>query len=407
MRYSGSRAGSLTCSFLAAALVALLALAALPARAADSFDAFVADLWPAASARGVSRATFDAAFNGVTLDRSILKLTHKQAEFVKPLWDYLDGAVSASRIEAGRDSAREWSDTLAKAQSQYGVDQNIVLGVWGLETNFGANAGGRPVIRSLATLAYVKYRGAFFRDELLIALEILEAGHVSPDRMQGSWAGAMGQTQFMPSSFKDYAVDFNNDGRRDIWSSVPDALGSTANYLRQHGWIAAQPWGFEVTVPAGYAPAAADQAGYQSFARWAQRGFSRPNGEALPGSGEAQLLMLAGLRGPVFLVTPNFRVIKSYNTSTAYALGVALLGDRIAGRGQLKAPWPRGDASLSPSQSLAMQRALAALGYDVGKLDGKLGDKAREALRDWQTRQGLAADGYPTPQLLQRMQNGG
>ena len=220
MRYSGSRAGSLTCGFLAAALVALFALAALPARAADGFDAFVAGLWPAASARGVSRATFDAAFNGVTLDRSILKLTHKQAEFVKPLWDYLDGAVSAARIEAGRDSAREWSDTLAKAQSQYGVDQNIVLGVWGLETNFGANAGGRPVIRSLATLAYVKYRGAFFRDELLVALEILEAGHVSPDRMQGSWAGAMGQTQFMPSSFKDYAVDFNNDGRRDIWSLI-------------------------------------------------------------------------------------------------------------------------------------------------------------------------------------------
>lgn len=389
-----------------AAFVALLALAALPARAAENFEAFIAGLWPAASARGVSRATFDTAFSGVTLDKSILKLTRKQAEFVKPVWDYLDGAVSSSRIETGKDSAREWSDTLGKAQSQYGVDRNIVLGVWGLETSFGSNSGGRSVIRSLATLAYVKYRGAFFRDELLIALEILEAGHVSPGRMQGSWAGAMGQTQFMPSSFKDYAVDFNGDGRRDIWSSIPDALGSTANYLKQHGWIAGQPWGFEVTVPAGYAPAAADQSGYQPFARWTQRGFARVNGEAFPGSGEAQLLMLAGLRGPVFLVTPNFKVIKSYNNSTSYALGVALLGDRIGGRGQLEAQWPRGDASLSPPQSLAMQRALAKLGYDVGNLDGKLGDKAREALRDWQAKQGLPADGYPTLRLLQRMQNG-
>ena len=392
----------------ALALLALLLCAAgQPARAASGFDSFVAGLWPLASARGVSRATFDAAFAGVTLDSSILKLTRRQAEFVKPVWQYLDGAVSAPRIETGREKQGEWADTLARAQAQYGVDKHVILGVWGLETNFGANAGGRPVIRALATLAFVKYRGVFFRDELFTALEILEAGHITPAGMKGSWAGAMGQTQFMPSSFRDYAVDFSNDGRRDIWASVPDALGSTANYLKQHGWLAGQAWGYEVSVPDGYAPAAADQSGYQPFSRWAQRGFARANGEALPGAGEAQLLLPAGLRGPAFLVTANFKVIKSYNNSTSYALGVALLGDRIAGKGALTAAWPRGDRPLNAAQSRDMQRLLVKFGYDIGEVDGKLGEKAREALRDWQGKNGLPADGYPTERLLARMQNGG
>ena len=390
-----------------ALLALLLCVAAQPARAASGFDAFVQSLWPLASARGVSRATFDAAFAGVTLDTSILKLTRRQAEFVKPVWQYLDSAVSSSRIEAGRAKAGEWAETLAKAQAQYGVDRHVILGVWGLETNFGANGGGRSVIRALATLGFVKYRGTFFRDELITALEILEGGHITPARMQGSWAGAMGQTQFMPSSFRDYAVDFNGDGKRDIWTNVPDALGSTANYLKQHGWLAGEAWGYEVRLPDGYAPAASDQAGYQPFGKWAQRGFARAGGEALPGSGEAQLLLPAGLRGPAFLVTANFRVIKSYNNSVSYALGVALLGDRIAGKGPLVTPWPRGDLPLNPAQSREMQRALVKLGYDIGEVDGKLGEKAREALRDWQGKHGLPADGYPTARLLEKMHSGG
>jgi membrane-bound lytic murein transglycosylase B len=389
------------------ALIAFLTGVMPPAFAAPSFDAFIQSLWPAASARGVSGETFDGAFARVSLDKSILKLTRKQAEFVKPIWQYLDGAVSQARIETGRDMAREWAETLARAQAQYGVDRHVVLGVWGLETNFGSNTGGRSTIRALATLAYVKYRGTFFRDELLTALEILQAGHIAPENMRGSWAGAMGQTQFMPSSFRDYAVDFNGDGRRDIWNSVPDALGSTANYLKQHGWIAGQTWGYEVTVPENYVPAGADQSGYQSFSRWAQRGFAHANGEALPGSGEASLLLPAGLRGPAFLVTPNFKVIKSYNNSTSYALGVALLGDRIAGRGGLSASWPRGDRTLSPAQSRVMQQLLVKLGYDIGEVDGKLGEKARDALRDWQVKHGLPADGYPTLRLLERMRGGG
>ena len=395
-------------AFAALALfVVLTAAAAPPALAAADFAAFVQGLWPAASARGVSRATFDAALESVTLDRSILQLTHKQAEFVKPLWDYLDGAVSTSRIETGREKASEWAETLARAQSQFGVDRFIVLGVWGLETSYGANSGGRSVLRSLATLAYIKYRGNFFHDELLTALEIIQQGNSTPDRMQGSWAGAMGQTQFMPSSFRDYAVDFNGDGKRDIWASVPDALGSTANYLKQHGWLAGQAWGYEVTVPGAYVPLGPDQAGYQPFSRWAQRGFARVNGEALPGSGEAQLLLPAGLRGPAFLITPNFKVIKSYNNSTSYALAVALLGDRIAGRGAPVTPWPRSDQTFSPAQSRQMQLLLVKLGYDIGDIDGKLGDKARDALRDWQGKHGLPADGYPTQRLLERMQSGG
>ena len=391
---------------LLTALALFFAAASPPARAASGFDAFIASLWPLASQKGVSRATFDAAFAHVTLDKSILKLTRKQAEFVKPVWQYLDGAVSSSRIATGREKASEWADTLARAQSQYGVDRSIVLGVWGLETNFGSNAGGRPVIRALATRAYAKYRGTFFRDELIVALEILEAGHITPAGMKGSWAGAMGQTQFMPSSFRDYAVDFNNDGRRDIWGSVPDALGSTANYLKQHGWLAGQGWGCEVTLPDGFVPSGTDQSGYQPFAKWAGRGFLRANGEALPGSGEASLLLPAGLRGPAFLVTANFKVIKSYNNSTSYALGVALLGDRIVGQGALATAWPRGDRALNTAQSRSMQQALLKLGYDIGEVDGKLGEKAREALRDWQGKHGLPADGYPTVRLLERLHSG-
>lgn len=305
----------------------------------QAFAAFVASLWPDAHRHGVSRATFEAAFAGVVPDPAVLEKTHRQAEFVKPIGDYLSSAVSSKRIETGREKAADWSRWIVKAETDYGVDRYIVLGVWGLETNFGAFAGNDYVIRSLATLAYARYRGDYFRRELIAALQILEEGHTDPSHMMGSWAGAMGQTQFMPSSFKSYAVDFDGKGRRDIWTSVPDAIGSTANYLRKHGWVAGETWGYEVLLPPGFArTGATDHA--QRFGAWAARGVGRADGGAMPATGQAALLQPAGPGGPAFLVTRNFKVIKSYNNSTSYALGVSLLSDRIAGWGPLKGQWP-------------------------------------------------------------------
>jgi membrane-bound lytic murein transglycosylase B len=319
-------------------LAALLFIGGTATASAD-FAHFVHSLWPQAHARGVSRATFDAAFRGVTPDPDVIERTKKQAEFVKPIGDYLASAVSAKRIETGRAKAREWKETLEKVERLYGVDPYVVLGVWGLETNFGGYVGDKYVIRALATLAYARYRGDYFRRELLSALQILEAGHVHAEDMQGSWAGAMGQTQFMPSSFNHYAVDFDGDGHKDIWTNVPDALASTANYLKKHGWIAGETWGYEVLLPSGFG-GSSGATRYRPFAEWAAQGLTRADGEAMPREGHAALIMPAGGGGPAFLVTRNFKVIKTYNNSIAYALGVSLLGDRIAGWPALKRNWP-------------------------------------------------------------------
>jgi peptidoglycan lytic transglycosylase B len=320
--------------------VATFLLIGTPVTASADFAHFVQTLWPQAHARGVSRATFDAAFSGVTPDPDVIERTKKQAEFVKPIGDYLASAVSEKRIATGRTKAREWKEILEKVDRTYGVDPYVVLGVWGLETNFGTYVGDKYVIRALATLAYARYRGDYFKKELLSALQILQAGHVHAKYMQGSWAGAMGHTQFMPSSFNHYAVDFDRDGHKDIWTNVPDALASTANYLKKHGWIAGETWGYEVLLPAGFDTSRFGATHYRPFAQWAAQGVRRADGEAMPQEGRAAFIMPTGGNGPVFLVTRNFKVIKSYNNSTAYALGVSLLGDRIAGWPPLKASWP-------------------------------------------------------------------
>ena len=322
------------------ALLILMACIMLPAPArADGFDAFVAGLWPEAHARGVSRATFDAAFQGVTPDPDVIEKSRTQAEFHKTVGEYLSTAVSDKRVALGQEKFKAYQSWLAKAEERYGVDRFIILGVWGLETKYGTYMGDNNVIRALATLAAAHYRGTYFRQELIKALVILEEGHTDAAHMIGSWAGAMGQTQFMPSNFKPYAVDFDGDGRRDIWTSVPDALGSTANFLRKHGWVKGETWGCEVRLP-GPVEGPADGRHYLAFEAWAKRGVTRADGSAIPATGRAALLRPAGPDGPAFLVTPNFNVIKHYNNSTSYALGVALLGDRIAGWGPLKAQWP-------------------------------------------------------------------
>jgi lytic murein transglycosylase len=353
----------------------------------------------------VSRKTFDAAFRGVTYNPRTFANTEGQPEFVRPVWDYLKNAVSPARVANGRakySGARSWVE---KAHAVYGVSESVVMGVWGIETDFGAFTGGDNVIRSLASLAFAHYQEAYFRSELIAALKILEEGDIQPRRMLGSWAGAMGQTQFMPSSFLQYAVDFDGRGRRDIWSDSADAIGSTANYLKEHGWTPGLPWGFEVVLPEGFALTAADSSRPAPFSSFAKRGVTRSDGKPMPDNGEARLMILAGLKGPIFLVTSNFQAIKSYNDSTSYALAVALLGDAILGGEGLRAAWPVKDRQLSQAQIKELQTRLKRLGFDCGDIDGLPGDAVRAAVRGYQEKIGETPDGYVTLALLKRLEN--
>ncbi|MBD2748383.1 lytic murein transglycosylase [Microvirga sp. BT688] len=377
-------------------------LTAAPVQAQEAsqaaFQRFVQGLWPEAKARGVSQATFNEAFRGVEPDAKIIALTKKQSEFVRPIWDYINGSISNERLKRGRDVAAEWSKTLAVVEKTYGVPRSVVLGVWGMETNYGSFTGSIYAIRALSTLAYTGYRPEFFREELLTALQILQQGHVDPSRMLGSWAGAMGQTQFMPSSFMKYAVDGNGDGMRDIWSSVPDAMASTANYLRQQGWEPGLPWGFEVQLPKGF------DFRYlkQNFAQWQTLGLRRIDGKAMPRAGEATLFLPGGAGGPAFLVTKNYDVIKTYNSSDAYAMGVAHLGDRLMGGQPIQAAWPK-EPMLDKDQRQELQERLARLGFYEGNTDGKFGSKTRDAVRNFQLRRGLIPDGYADYAVLREL----
>ncbi|WP_445504615.1 lytic murein transglycosylase [Microvirga sp. G4-2] len=363
------------------------------------FQRFVQSLWPAAKARGISRATFDEAFRGVQPDPKIIALTKKQSEFVRPIWDYINGSISAQRLQRGREMNAEWSKTLAAIERTYGVPRSVVLGVWGMETNFGSFTGSIYAVRALATLAYTGYRDDFFKEELLIALQILDEEHIDRDKMLGSWAGAMGQTQFMPSSFMKYAVDGNRDGVRDIWSSVPDAMASTANYLRKQGWQPGLPWGFEVKLPQSFDFRHLKQ----NFAYWQALGVRRLDGKAMPRTGEASLFLPGGANGPAFLVTSNYDVIKTYNSSDAYAMGVAHLGDRIMGGLPIQGAWPKDQPMLAKDERQELQQRLARLGFYEGETDGKFGSKTREAVRNFQLRRGLIPDGYADYAVLREL----
>jgi membrane-bound lytic murein transglycosylase B len=363
------------------------------------FQRFIERLWPEAHARGVSAATFNEAFARVTPDPKIIALSQKQSEFVRPIWEYLDSAVAPSRISKGEQIAEERAHVLDQIESFYGVPKGIVLGIWGMETNFGRFTGSLYVVRSLATLAFIRYRDDYFRHELLTALDILEQNHVAAANMLGSWAGAMGQTQFMPSSFVKYAVDADRDGRRDIWASMPDAFASTANYLRQRGWQPGLPWGFEVELPEGFD----FRTQRASFSGWARLRVRRVDRKAMPHSGEASLFLPAGAKGPAFLVTDNYDVIKTYNSSDAYALGVAHLGDRIYGGRPIDGEWPKHEPLLDKNQRQEVQMRLANLGLYSGEADGRLGTKTREAVRHFQLRRGLRPDGYANLALLKHL----
>ena len=378
------------------------AIAPAPPRRAD-FSRFIASLWPLAQARGVSRATFEAAFAGVTPDPAVAANASRQPEFDKPLHAYVAAAVTASRLRQGADALARWRAELARIEALSGVPREIVVAVWGMETDFGADTGSKYVIRSLATLAFLRAADDGLRDEILAALDILQSGEATRAALLGSWAGAMGQPQFLPSAYAKYAASFAGTRAPDIWESIPDGLASIANFLRLSGWQRGLPWGREVMVPAGFDYASLQQ----GFAAWTAQGFRAAGSGVLPAAGNATLFLPAGAGGPAFLLADNYWVIKAYNISDAYALSVAVLADRLAGRPGIAAAWPDVPV-LGRADRADLQVRLAALGFYHGKMDGKLGPEAREAIHAFQRAVGFSpADGYASPALLARLVQAG
>ncbi|WP_166141578.1 lytic murein transglycosylase [Methylosinus sp. RM1] len=370
------------------AVLALL-LCAAPARA--DFASCLAGLRHAAAGAGVSQRVIDGATNGLE-PNDAPSFMDKQPEFKTPIWDYIAGLVDEERVEEGRAMMRRHASALLAAEQRYGVDPATVVAVWGVESDFGKNFGKRSVVQSLATLVCeAPRRNDYFKGEFIAALRILQSGDIAPEEFMGSWAGAFGHTQFMPSTFLSTAVDLDGDGRRNIASSAADSLGSTANFLRKAGWRPGLRWGFEVSVPSGYS-GPSGRTSRQPMSVWASRGITRLDGGGL-GEGQAALLLPAGRNGPAFLATRNFDAIYSYNAAESYALAIAVLSDRLRGRPGIQAPWPTDDPGLSRSERREMQALLNRQGYAVGDPDGVIGTKTKEALADFQGRAGLKADG--------------
>ena len=378
----------------------LLVFQGAPPRAQEqSFAAFATELWPDAQAKGVTRATFDLAFKNVTPDQRVIAATQRQPEYGKPVGDYVNAIVSNRRIADAQLKAREWAKTFDAVENKFQVERWVLLALWGMESDFGAGKDRWDVFRSLATLAYVKYRHPYFRNELIVAMRIMQDQHFTREKMVSSWAGAMGQSQFMPSNFVDYAIDFSGDGRIDIWSNVPDVLGSTANYLHKWKWNPALPWGFEVTVPNGFDY----MRSRATFAEWETLGVRRADGKPFPTSGQGILFFPSGANGPAFIVTENFDVLKEYNNSDAYAIAVGHLADRIHGGGLIKTAWPKDDRQLSRDARIALQKKLSALGYKVNEFEGHIDFDLRDNIRAEQKKFGMLPDGNPTALLLEKL----
>jgi membrane-bound lytic murein transglycosylase B len=361
-----------------------------------------------ALAAGISPELFDRAFANVTPDMSVIRADRSQPEFARPVWEYLDGALSAVRVRKGQGLLYQYADILQSIEQRYGVDRQALVAVWGMESNFGSFQGDKLVIQSLATLAYEGRRPGFAHSQLLAALQILQHGDIEPEKMLGSWAGAMGQTQFIPTTYNTHAVDFDGDGRRDIWGSPADALASTAHYLQSSGWQKGQPWGFEVQLADGFDYALADGSIRKTVAEWMQLGLKLPNGASVPAGSEqlsAALLLPAGYRGPAFLILDNFRAILKYNNSSSYALAVSLLSERFSGAGLISGEWPKDDLPLSRSERIELQNLLSANNYEAGTADGIIGANTRKAIRTAQQSFGWPADGYPTHKLLESLRN--
>jgi membrane-bound lytic murein transglycosylase B len=365
------------------------------------FDAFLAEARVTALASGITAASFDSATAGIAPVPSIAALNANQPEFSKPVWSYLDSAVSARRVKDAQLMLTRYGDVLDRIATQSGVRKEILVAIWGMETDYGADSGGINLFAALATLAYDGPRAGYARPEFFAALKIYQDQHYPLSEMVASWAGAFGQTQFTPTTFLKYATDGDGDGKIDLWMSAPDALASTAKLLADQGWKKDQPWGTEVKLPAGFAYEDADTDTQKTIGEWRAQGVKTAGGAALPASDDsAGIYLPAGARGPAFLVFSNFSVILKYNNAASYALAVALLADRMAGGDAVKHPWPRDERALSRSERFSFQADLAKLGFDPGTPDGVLGRKTRAMLRLYQKSKSLPADGFATASLL-------
>ena len=383
-------------------------LLAQPALADDKFVAFIETLWPKAKAAGISRDLFDRAFAGITEpDPAVLKLAKTQPEFTSTTSEYLAKAVTPIRIETGQQMKASEAELLAAIEKKYGVDRHVVLGIWGMESNFGKDKGSMKVMRSLATLIYAGRKKDYARQQYIAALKILKQGLVKPENFTGSWAAAMGHTQFIPSSYLAYAVDWTGDGVRDIWNSKEDALASTANYLAKAGWKADRPWGWEVKLPDGFNKALIGRKKWRTVAEWSKLGVTPAKGGKF-GSANADAFVMVpqGVGGPAFLVTKNFLAIMDYNFSHSYAVAVGHLGDRIRGDGPIQASWPDASYDLSFAERVELQKRLEAQGFETGGSDGRFGARTYEAIIAYQKKAGLPLDGVPSAKLLQKMRSG-
>lgn len=368
------------------------------------FAAWVGNFRPRALARGISEDVFDRAFRGAAYDPYVVEKDRNQGEFVKPIWDYLDKAVSDERVANGRKALRKYGRLLEQIEATYGVEKEVVAAVWGLESSYGTNRGDRPLIQSLATLAYDGRRGGFFEDQLIAALKIIQAGNVAPRNMTGSWAGAMGHTQFIPTSYLAFAVDHDGDGKRDIWSDDPtDALASTAAYLAKSGWRTGARWGTEVRLPADFDVDLTGDGVKKGAADWASLGVRDMNGDVVEGGGPASILLPAGARGAAFMIFPNFRAIERYNAADAYVIAVGHLADRLRGGAPIQAAWPREDRALTLDERVELQQRLTDAGFDTGGADGKVGPRTIAAVKSFQRAIGMIPDGYASLDILKRL----
>lgn len=429
-------------TLLAAILLTTLA-SPPPARAERAFDACLAPLRTEALARGIAAETFDRHTRDLVPDRSVLEALDYQPEFKTPIWDYLAALVDDERVADGRAMLGRWQGELAEVERRYGVDPFTVVAVWGVESDFGRAFGKRSLVTSLATLSCFGRRQPYFRGEFISALRILQEGHIVPEQLLGSWAGAFGHTQFMPSTFLTTAVDFDGDGRRDLVGSVPDALASTANFLKRAGWRSGEPWGFEVRLPAGFDSSVAGRRNRRALSDWIARGVrpvvstagpraeaggtagagavagaatsatsaavvARGRGlDAMPPDTRAALLLPAGRDGPAFLVFRNFDAIYGYNAAESYALAIAHLADRLRGGGPFAVAWPTDDPGLSRAERRELQTLLIARGHDIGEIDGRIGDRSRAAIRAEERRLGRAETGRAGLGVLRALRAGG
>ncbi|WP_409432433.1 lytic murein transglycosylase [Litorimonas sp. RW-G-Af-16] len=372
---------------------------------AEKFNVWKADFMQRAVAQGYSQDLVARLIAPATINPKAIERDKTQPEFTKPVWSYVDGAASASRVNSGETKLANFRTTFDAIEARYQVPRHILTAIWGLETAYGKIMGSDDMVSSLATLAYQGRRRTFAEREMLALLEMVQDGYVRQDQLVGSWTGAMGMTQFIPTTFRDYAVDFDGDGNKDLWESEADALGSAAHYLSRHGWRASEPVMEEVRVVDGFDYGLTETT-KRTVNQWTTAGVMTMNGQpwtADAGFLEAKLIAPGGHRGPKFLIFKNFDVIKKYNNSTSYAMGINVLGEALRGNTVISTPWPRENEALSFEDKKTMQRKLTALGYSTGGVDGQVGPNTRKAIRAWQNSLGLPADGYMEQDLLARL----